>query len=652
MDNFEELRKKVETYPNSSLFVPLAEEYKKRGELDEAIDVLRKGIERQPSYTSARVALAKVFIAKGMKAEAVEELEKVVAVSPDNYFAHKKLAEIYCQMGQKDMAVDRYNAVLGLNPDDEEAVEALKRMEGSGQCEAEETSADRDVASELESLSMPPGEAEDEADFGQEGTMHMRSPFDTAEEDDAEAFDSEAFVQQADPFEEPEGLSPDKPLSEGSSGDEESWDVEDSSLEMGGIEFEPDGVYGDEEAGEVSSREEEAGLDISTGAFSAAVSSQEETIQRESFPDEGMDEGPENESDKGYDDRNILAAAEKVGYDILNEPLGRGSLVPSGGEDEPLSSEYSGEPLVGNYNDEDVLIQAAPGLETFEEEDGEPEEVPEEDKTVLMREPLAGMEESIAEDADEYMEASGVADEDSTVVMEAPGWSVDNESEQEAVAEVVDPGDDSTVVMQAPVWEMQDDPVAQEEVEAEQVMEAYGQDENEVEVVYGSEPFASFDDTSALEPTTKSDAITAEAGTIADVSAPDDSHLINDPFSAMPASSDEIPEPVEPEVLEPEVFEAEVLEPEGLEAASPAPEKGAEMERAERSIAAGEYKEAMRIYSELISMDPEDKITRMKMDELRMLLKVTGQGPMLYQKQLESFVSAIMRRRDELHKST
>jgi len=31
MDNFEELRKKVEDYPNSSLFVPLAEEYKKRG---------------------------------------------------------------------------------------------------------------------------------------------------------------------------------------------------------------------------------------------------------------------------------------------------------------------------------------------------------------------------------------------------------------------------------------------------------------------------------------------------------------------------------------------------------------------------------------------------------------------------------------------
>jgi tetratricopeptide (TPR) repeat protein len=75
------------------LFVPLAEEYRTAGQVDEAIEVLKSGIERQPTYMSARVSLGKIYLAQNMTEEAREEFEKVVKAIPDNLFAHKKLAE-------------------------------------------------------------------------------------------------------------------------------------------------------------------------------------------------------------------------------------------------------------------------------------------------------------------------------------------------------------------------------------------------------------------------------------------------------------------------------------------------------------------------------------------------------------------------------
>lgn len=63
-DEIEKLKEKVEKDPLSKLFVPLAEEYRKIGMLDEAVSVLLKGLENQPNYMTARVALGKIYLEK------------------------------------------------------------------------------------------------------------------------------------------------------------------------------------------------------------------------------------------------------------------------------------------------------------------------------------------------------------------------------------------------------------------------------------------------------------------------------------------------------------------------------------------------------------------------------------------------------------
>lgn len=140
-EEIERLREKIEKDPNSKLFVPLAEEYKKAGMYDEAIDALIKGLEKQPAYLSARVSLGKIYIERGMLADAMAEFEKVIAAIPENLYAHKKLAEIYRELGDKDKAIREFKTVLKLNPLDEWAATSLSSLEKEPVPPVQETQA-------------------------------------------------------------------------------------------------------------------------------------------------------------------------------------------------------------------------------------------------------------------------------------------------------------------------------------------------------------------------------------------------------------------------------------------------------------------------------------------------------------------------------
>ncbi len=76
--------------PKSKLFVPLAEEYKKAGDLEMAIHVLLEGLKNNPDYVTARSSLGKLLLAKGDLAGAQKEFEEVVKHIPDNLYGPEK----------------------------------------------------------------------------------------------------------------------------------------------------------------------------------------------------------------------------------------------------------------------------------------------------------------------------------------------------------------------------------------------------------------------------------------------------------------------------------------------------------------------------------------------------------------------------------
>ena len=88
------LTERVSKDPKSKLFVPLAEEYKKTGDLEMAVYVLIEGLKNNPGYVTARSILGRLLLEQGDLAGSQKELEEVVKVIPDNLLAQRKLGDI------------------------------------------------------------------------------------------------------------------------------------------------------------------------------------------------------------------------------------------------------------------------------------------------------------------------------------------------------------------------------------------------------------------------------------------------------------------------------------------------------------------------------------------------------------------------------
>ncbi len=127
MPEIDEYTRKLDTNPESLVFVPLAEAYRKSGMLDEAIETCQKGLKHHPTYMSARMVLGRSFMEKGLLDEAAEEFRKVAAADVNNIMAHSLLAQICMKQNQFADAIKEYQKVLTLNPEDATAQEMLNR---------------------------------------------------------------------------------------------------------------------------------------------------------------------------------------------------------------------------------------------------------------------------------------------------------------------------------------------------------------------------------------------------------------------------------------------------------------------------------------------------------------------------------------------
>ncbi|HEY6000363.1 MAG TPA: tetratricopeptide repeat protein [bacterium] len=111
--------------PNSRVFAPLAEAYRKAGLLDDAIETAREGLNVHPNYLGGRVALGRALFEKKSFGEAAEEMRKVVKAAADNIIAHKVLGQIALAQGALPDAAKAFRMVVLLDPHDQEAKKAL-----------------------------------------------------------------------------------------------------------------------------------------------------------------------------------------------------------------------------------------------------------------------------------------------------------------------------------------------------------------------------------------------------------------------------------------------------------------------------------------------------------------------------------------------
>ncbi len=102
--------------PDSRVFAPLADLYRRLAKLDEAESICREGIRRHPYYAGGRVALAHILLDRGNFKEALIESDSVVTYYPDNLLARKILIRVLGGMGEVDRAQREYQALRQLAP--------------------------------------------------------------------------------------------------------------------------------------------------------------------------------------------------------------------------------------------------------------------------------------------------------------------------------------------------------------------------------------------------------------------------------------------------------------------------------------------------------------------------------------------------------
>jgi tetratricopeptide (TPR) repeat protein len=127
----DDLRRRVQKDPASIAFAQLAEECRRAGFYQEAVEVCRTGLDLHPAYLSARVTLGRALIELEALDEAQTELEFVLEHAPENLAAIRGLAEIHNRRGSLPQALAQYRSALALAPNDpdlERTVADLERL--------------------------------------------------------------------------------------------------------------------------------------------------------------------------------------------------------------------------------------------------------------------------------------------------------------------------------------------------------------------------------------------------------------------------------------------------------------------------------------------------------------------------------------------
>ena len=116
----ESLKDRIAHDPFSRAFLQLAEEYRKEGRFQEAIEVCLEGLQRHPTYHTARIALGRTYLEGGDLENARRAFVAVLELQPENHLAAKLLADIQKKLGDPVGAVATYRGILRYYPGDRE----------------------------------------------------------------------------------------------------------------------------------------------------------------------------------------------------------------------------------------------------------------------------------------------------------------------------------------------------------------------------------------------------------------------------------------------------------------------------------------------------------------------------------------------------
>lgn len=115
----DELRQKFHENPRR-YFAPLANEYRKAGDPEQAIAICRAHLAQQPGHMSGHVVYGQALYDARRTEEARGVFERALALDPDNAIVLRQLGDIAREKGETDEAKHWYSRALDADPSDKD----------------------------------------------------------------------------------------------------------------------------------------------------------------------------------------------------------------------------------------------------------------------------------------------------------------------------------------------------------------------------------------------------------------------------------------------------------------------------------------------------------------------------------------------------
>jgi hypothetical protein len=129
LSEIEKLERRYAENPQGLTFAPLAEVYRKSGEVQRALDLLGPGLQVHPDYIPANIVLGRCHLDLGDVHAAETAFLHVLALDGENVIALKALADISERLLKFDEAERWLHALLAVDRSNDDAREQLQRVE-------------------------------------------------------------------------------------------------------------------------------------------------------------------------------------------------------------------------------------------------------------------------------------------------------------------------------------------------------------------------------------------------------------------------------------------------------------------------------------------------------------------------------------------
>jgi len=115
--------------PEGRVFAPLADAYRRQGDLDQALELLHDGLDRHSDFAPALVVAGWVRRDRGEMEAAAAAFEAALELDEENAEALRGIGELAAARGDRPAALESFQRLVDLEPGDREIVARLREIE-------------------------------------------------------------------------------------------------------------------------------------------------------------------------------------------------------------------------------------------------------------------------------------------------------------------------------------------------------------------------------------------------------------------------------------------------------------------------------------------------------------------------------------------